>query len=76
MISAGAVEVNRVIQSGLGLTEKALCLPANLKNSVDSGYGFGYFTRANDFVELGYTNETKISILKTQNIFLQNGVLL
>lgn len=72
MISAAAVEVNPVIRVGLFYGSNAMP-SANLENSVDSGYNFGYFTDSYDYVVLGYTDQTQISMLKTQNIYLQNG---
>lgn len=48
---------------------------ANLDNSVDSvgsGYRFGYFDSALQFWQVGYTYETKISVVKTQNVWF-NG---
>lgn len=72
MISAAAVDVNPVIRVGLYYGSNALP-SANLENSVDSGYNFGYFTGNYDYVVLGYTDQTQISMLKTQNIYLKNG---
>lgn len=72
LLSAAAVEINPIIQVGLYYGENALPA-ANLENSADSGYFFGYFTENKDFVALGDTEETKISMLKTQTIFLRNG---
>lgn len=72
MSSAGAVEINPTIRVGLYYGDNAL-FSANLQNSVNSGYYFGYFTDSCDFVTLGSTDEIKISMLKTQNLYLQNG---
>ena len=58
----------------VGLFYGSTALPtANLENSTGSGYRFGYFTGSGDFVSLGSTGETQISMLKTQNIYLKNG---
>ncbi|MBU5434848.1 SpoIID/LytB domain-containing protein [Pseudoflavonifractor sp. MSJ-37] len=46
---------------------------ANLENSTGSGYRLGYFDDDEDFVELARTSETKISMLKAQNIYLSGG---
>ena len=45
---------------------------ANLENASGhgSGYRFGYYDDELDFVELGYTEETTISMVKTQNLYL------
>lgn len=44
----------------------------NLQNvtGYGSGYRLGYFDSARNFVQLGYTDEIKISVLKTHNIYL------
>ena len=44
----------------------------NLQNvdGYGSGYRFGYFDADLNFISLGYTAETKISVLKTHNIYL------
>ncbi len=44
----------------------------NLQNvdGYGTGYRFGYFDNSLKFTQLGYTTETKISILKTSNIYL------
>ena len=47
---------------------------ANLENSVGSGYRLGYFDGSDQFTELGRISETKISMLKTQNLYLSGGV--
>ncbi len=44
----------------------------NLENEdgYGSGYRFGYFDSALNFIQLGYTGQTQISVLKSQNIYL------
>lgn len=42
---------------------------ANLKNSVGTGYRFGYLDEDRAFWQMGYTQETDISIVKTQNVW-------
>lgn len=46
---------------------------ANLQNSVGSGYRFGYFDADRSFVSLAYTEETRITMLKTQNLYLSGS---
>ena len=46
---------------------------ANLENSVGSGYRFGWYDGDLSFHPLGYTSETQISMVKTQNVTLSNG---
>jgi stage II sporulation protein D len=64
--TAGNPDIMRV---GLSYGDSALTT-ANLENSVGSGYRFGYFDSSLNFIQLGYTAETKLSVLKTQNIYL------
>lgn len=42
---------------------------ANLANNVGSGYRFGYLDGERSFQQLGYTAETAISVVKTQNVW-------
>lgn len=59
----------------VGLFYGSSALPsANLENSVGSGYRLGYFDGSAQFTELGRISETKISMLKTQNLYLSGGV--
>lgn len=46
---------------------------ANLENSIGSGYTFGYFDSARTFHPVGYTNNTKITMLKDWNMYLSGG---
>lgn len=63
--ATAAPEVMRV-----GLAYGAGALPgANLLNSVGSGYRLGYFDDSLSFVQLGYTYETAISVVKTKNVY-------
>lgn len=41
----------------------------NILNSVGSGYRLGYLDSNRNFVQLGYTSETGISAVKTQNVY-------
>lgn len=54
----------------VGLAQGSGALPgANLLNSVGSGYRLGHFSDGLSFVQLGYTYETAISVVKTQNVY-------
>lgn len=64
---------NQMLRVGLFYGDSALAT-ANLENSVGSGYRFGYLDSSDRFVHLGTTNETQISMLKTQNIYLKDNV--
>lgn len=46
---------------------------ANLENAVGSGYRFGYFDEERNFVELGYTEERAITMVKDKNVSLTHG---
>ena len=47
---------------------------ANLANDVGSGYRFGYFDGDLTFQLLGYTSETTVSMVKTQNVYYGSNV--
>lgn len=42
---------------------------ANLANDVGNGYRFGYLDEESNFWQIGYTNESAISVVKTQNVW-------
>ncbi len=42
---------------------------ANILNSVGSGYQYGYLDSDRNFIEVGYTTQTGISAVKTQNLY-------
>lgn len=42
---------------------------ANLENSVGSGYRFGYYDADRNFVSVGYTDETAISMVVDRNVY-------
>lgn len=70
---ASAADDQNLRRIGLYYGSDALAT-ANLENSVGSGYRFGYFDNDLNFVPLGYTTETQISVLKTQNIYLASDL--
>ena len=59
------------VRVGLSYGSGALA-SANLENSVGSGYRFGYYDSQDRFITLGTTGNTQISMLKTQNIYLNS----
>lgn len=63
---------NAVVKVGLAYGSTALP-SANLENSVGSGYRFGYYDENRMFQQVGYTTETKLSILKAQDMYLAGG---
>ena len=70
---AASVEANPTIRVGLYYGSSALD-GANLANEVGSGFRLGYFDGRQSFQELGYTRETAVSMVKTQNVWYGTGV--
>lgn len=65
--SANASSID-LVRVGLAYSEGALA-GGNLLNSEGAGYRFGYMDGDNNFTQLGYTYETAISVVKTQNVW-------
>lgn len=66
--TASAANVSStVVRVGLAYGSNALD-GANLANSVGSGFRFGYFDGSNQFVQLGTTTQTALSVVKTTNV--------
>lgn len=60
---------DHVVRVGLLYGSSALD-GANLKNSANSsGFTFGYYDEENQFVALGETDKTQISVVKTTNVY-------
>lgn len=57
-----------IVHVGLVYGDKALA-GANLANDVGSGYRFGYTDTNRKFWQVGYTSETALSVVKTQNVY-------
>ncbi|MBM6789037.1 SpoIID/LytB domain-containing protein [Flavonifractor plautii] len=70
---AASVEANPMVRVGLFYGGNALS-GANLANDVGSGYRFGYFDSDLTFQLLGYTSETTVSMVKTQNVYYGSNV--
>lgn len=68
--SASAVE-NDIVKVGLWYGSNAL-FSANLENSLGEGFSFGYFDGDREFVSLGQTDETRISMTAAGDIYM-NG---
>lgn len=67
--SAAAAEgEEQIIKVGLSYGSSALP-GANLSNVEGTGYRFGYFDDSRTFYQTGYTNETDISVVKTENVW-------
>lgn len=58
----------------VGLYYGSSALPgANLQNDEGSGYRFGYMD-GDAFCQIGFTEETKISMVKTQNVYYSSSL--
>ena len=68
MPAAGAVGEEPIVRVGLNYNSSTLA-GANLSNMTGSGYRFGYYDAARTFFQVGYTAETDISVVKTQNVW-------
>lgn len=72
LLPGGAEAAGAPMNAGvrIGLAYGSSAVPgANLLNEVGSGYRLGYFDGDLNFVELGRTGETGISVVKTQNVW-------
>ena len=65
---AATVTIDPTLRVGLFYGGNALP-GANLLNEVGSGYRLGYFDSNLNFQQLGYTSQTAISVVKTQNVY-------
>lgn len=70
--SAFALSIDEPARVGLSYGSGALAA-ANLENSVGKGFRFGCYDSQNRFVAMGSTQETQITMLKTQNLYLTSG---
>lgn len=69
MASASPAGSNdRIIRVGLHYGTGAM-EGLNLLNEEGSGYRFGYYDGSNQFVELGSTSQTAISVVETVNVY-------
>ncbi len=58
----------------VGLYYGSSALPAaNLANETGSGYRFGFFDSQRSFVELGYTDVEKITLMKDKTMYLSGN---
>lgn len=67
-----AYDEDTTVRIGLYYGSGALA-GANLQNYAGTGYRFG-FTSGDTFVELGYTYETAISMVKAQNVYYTSSL--
>lgn len=60
--------LGEIVHVGLVYGDAALA-GGNLLNDVGSGYRFGYTDENRKFWQVGYTSETTLSVVKTQNVY-------
>lgn len=60
--------LGEIVHVGLVYGDNALA-GANLANDVGSGFRFGYTDENRKFWQVGYTSETALSVVKTQNVY-------
>ena len=68
----GADDPVSMVRVGLYWGSNAL-EAANLQNAVGSGFQFGYFDESRNFVPVGRTEKTAITMLKDWNMYLSGG---
>ncbi|GHU93810.1 hypothetical protein FACS1894208_03840 [Clostridia bacterium] len=69
-LTPSSLAANGVMYVKIGLIYGSNAVPgANLQNSVGSGYRFGYFDADRNFVQLGSTDKTKISVVKNRTVY-------
>lgn len=67
-----AVEPPQSVRIGLSWGDNAVP-SANLLNFTGSGYRYGYFDAQSEFVELGFTDKTAITMLKDWTMYRYSG---
>ncbi len=67
--AASTAAAERALRIGLYYGDNAL-LSANLDNSQNSGYRFGYYDNDLVFHQVGYTTATALTMVKDKNIYL------
>lgn len=65
---------NKPLRVGLYYNSTTVVV-SNLENVQGAGYAFGYYDTDRNFVKLGETSEGKISVMKTQNLYLTSSGL-
>lgn len=61
-----------ILRIGLNYGDDCVVV-GNLSNVELTGFRFGYYDEARSFIPLGWTAETKISVMITQNLYLTSG---
>lgn len=73
-VSVASAAATKILRVGL-YYESSTVMVSNLENDQGTGYAFGYYDTDRSFVKLGETGEKKVSIMKTQNLYLTKGGL-
>lgn len=63
---------SRILRIGLNYGNDCVVV-GNLSNVELTGFRFGYYDEARSFIPLGWTAETKVSVMITQNLYLTSG---
>lgn len=71
---ANAVETTQTMRIGLYYNDTVVAV-GNLENVTGSGYRFGYYDADRVFHPLAATDETKISVMISRNLYLTSGGL-
>lgn len=71
-VSAASAADDKPLRVGLYYNSTTVVV-SNLENAEGTGYAFGYYDTDRNFVKLGETQEKKISVMKTQNLYLTSG---
>ncbi|MDR2359956.1 MAG: SpoIID/LytB domain-containing protein [Oscillospiraceae bacterium] len=69
--NAGISDEYAIIKCGLNYGSNGLVY-ANLENHTGQGYSLGYFDSDREFVEIAYTSETQITMLKDRSLYITN----
>lgn len=72
-VSYGKVRVGLYYYDGSSSIRNPTLESANLENAVGSGYSFGWFDSARSFNEVGYTSETKLTMVMDKNVDTPGG---
>lgn len=63
---------SRILRIGLNYGNDCVVV-GNLSNVELTGFRFGYYDEARSFIPLGWTAETKVSVMITQNLYLTSS---
>jgi stage II sporulation protein D len=67
--AAAAIAANPTLRVGLSFGPGAL-ISANLQNHTGAGYEFGFLDADMQFISLGHTGQTRITMIKNRTVYL------